>query len=155
MKKRGVHSVPVSFLSFSFALCLSSISCFSCVALPYCLFLMACVTAFQKRKDSFGSWDVRGGVIFGAGSKAVRSMRRTCVYNAISKSSRCNNSISHTLKSGANETNIFSFQFPPIFARISSCGTCLICVLSSFSGSYLKMTPSILFCAFPSQPSSW
>lgn len=67
VKNRGFHSTPLVSLSFAFCRCLSSISCLTCVAREYCLLLMAAVTSYQKRRDSFGSWRSSGGTSLGIG----------------------------------------------------------------------------------------
>ena len=37
--------------------------------------LMAVVTGAQKRRDSLGSWEARGGIILGEGKRGLRSRR--------------------------------------------------------------------------------
>jgi len=74
-KNLGFHSTPLSSLSFAFALCFSSSSCFRVVARENCRAVMASVTPDQKRRLSFGSCCEGGGRILGATVRGVRSIR--------------------------------------------------------------------------------
>jgi hypothetical protein len=160
-KNLGFHSTPLSSLSFAFARCFSSSSCFRLVARENCRAVMASVTPDQKRRLSLGSCCEGGGRILGAtvrGARSIRGMRGS--YSREQFIPKQKGGLIGDKKwrgrtdFAPNEKEIFSFQLPDILASTSFSGTSRILTLSFFSGSYLNTTPSNLFCVLPSQPSS-